>query len=134
MAGFGATLAAANDAELSANSRAERWGLVLMMALDIQLLLGLLLYLALSPVTARALEHFGESMRNPRLRFWAVEHIGAMLAAVILAHAARVLARKASTPESKRVRLLVCFGIATFLMLFGTPWPGLSNGRPLFRF
>lgn len=133
VAGFGATLAAANTAR-SANSRAERWGLALMVALDIQLLLGLLLYLVLSPVIARARENFGEAMRNSQLRFWAVEHIGAMVIAVSLAHAAHVAARKANTPESKRAWRLVCFGIATFLMLFGTPWPGSSSGRPLFRF
>ena len=117
VAGFGATLAALSEARPGTNSRAERWGFVLMMALDIQMLLGLLLYLVLSPITATARENFS-----------------AMLVAVVLAHAGRVLARGAKTPESKRIGLLVCFGIATFAMLLGTPWPGLANGRPLFRF
>ena len=134
VAGFGATLAAANDSNLKPNSRAERWGLILMMALDIQMLLGLLLYLVLSPFTAAARQNFSAAMRNPDLRFWAVDHVSSMLIAVVLVHAARVLARKATTPESRRTRLVVCFGIATFFMLFGTPWPGLANGRPLFRF
>lgn len=134
VAGFGATLAAMRDASPTPNSRAERWGLLLMMALDIQLLLGLLLYLGLSPFTAEARTRFGDAVRDPQLRFWAVDHVAAMFLAVILAHVARVLARTAATPESRRARLLVCFGLATFAMLFGMPWPGLPNGRPLFRF
>jgi len=73
-------------------------------------------------------------MKSDQLRFWAVEHITAMFIAVIVAHIGNVLARKAKTPESKRTRLMVCFGVATLLMLAGTPWPGLPYGRPLFRF
>ena len=134
VAGFGTTLAAMRKASPTPDSRTERWGLFLMMALDIQMLLGLLLYLGLSPFTAEARSHFGDAVRDPQLRFWAVDHVATMLLAVILAHAARVLARTAKTPESRRARLLACFGIATFAMLFGMPWPGLPNGRPLFCF
>lgn len=134
VAGFGATLAVASDSQLKPNARAERWGLILLMALDIQLLLGLALYLALSPFTAAARLDFSAAMRNPDLRFWAVEHISSMLIAVVVVHVGRVLARKATTPESRKTRLVVCYGIATFLMLFGTPWPGMASGRPLFRF
>lgn len=133
VAGFGATLATLTDARPGENSRADRWGLFLMMAMDIQLLLGLMLYLVLSPFTAEARQNFALAMRTPQLRYWAVEHITVMLVAVVLVHVGRVLARNAKTPESKRMRLLICFGIATFAMLFGTPWPGLPNGRPLFR-
>ena len=104
-----------------------------MMALDVQMLVGLLLYFALSPFTSQALADFGAAMRTPQLRFWAVEHVTMMFAAVIVAHVGRVLARKARKPASKRMRLLVCFGLATLLLLLGTPWPGMSNGRPLFR-
>ena len=104
-----------------------------MMALDIQMLLGLVLYLALSPNMAPILENFGAAMKDPALRFWAVEHISTMFVAVILAHVGRVLARKALSPVAKRTRLLVCFGLATLLMMVGIPWPGRPGGRPLFR-
>lgn len=135
VAGFGATLAAMREASPTpGGSRAERWGLFLMMALDIQMLLGLFLYFGLSPFTAEARTNFGGAVRDPQLRFWALDHLATMFLAVILVHAARVLARTAKTPQSRRARLLVCFGLATFAMLFGMPWPGLPNGRPLFRF
>ncbi len=129
VAGFGATFAALRNQE----NAAERWGLFLMMALDIQLLLGVLLYLVVSPNMAEIRAHFGEAMQNPALRFWAVEHVTTMLAAVVVAHIGRVLARKAATPASRRTRQLVCFGLATVLMLAGMPWPGRPGGRPLFR-
>ena len=45
----------------------------------------------------------------------------------------RVLARKARSVDAKRFRLLVCFGLATLLMIAGMPWPGRPGGRPLFR-
>ena len=73
-------------------------------------------------------------MRDPVARFWAVEHISSMLVAIVLVHVGRVLARKAATPGAKRMRLLICFGIATVLMLAATPWPGMATGRPLFRY
>lgn len=134
VAAVGATLAAFRGRVEGETSVADRWGLFAMMALDIQMLLGLLLYLVLSPFTSQALQDFSAAMRNTPLRFWAVDHASTMFAAVIVAHVGRVLARKAASPASKRMRLLVCFGLATFLMLVGTPWPGMSNGRPLFRF
>jgi hypothetical protein len=134
IAGIAATVTAASDKFASTRpGRADLWGLVLMMVLDIQMLLGLLLYLVLSPSTIVAMQDFGAAMRNPPLRFFAVEHLVLMLGAVILAHVGRVLARKAATPEAKRVRLMFAFGFATVLMLLGIPWPGMTSGRPLFR-
>jgi hypothetical protein len=112
---------------------ADRWGLMFMATLDLQMLLGLLLYLALSPVTTAIFSDFGGAMKDPVARFWAVEHVGTMMLAVVMVHVGRVLARKARSPESKRTRLLVCFGVATLAILAATPWPGMTAGRPLFR-
>jgi heme A synthase len=131
--GFGATLAAITGRTDSRDSPADRWGLFLIMALDIQMLLGLILYLGVSPNMKEILAHFGDAMKDPATRFWAVEHITTMFAAVVVAHVGRVLARKARTPASKRTRLLVCFALATILMLAGMPWPGRPGGRVLFR-
>jgi hypothetical protein len=129
VAGVGTTFAALRRQDATA----ERWAMVTMMTLDIQLLLGLLLYLVVSPNMQEILAHFGDAMKEPASRFWAVEHLTAMLAAVILAHVGRVLARKAATPDKKRARLLICFGLATVLMIVGMPWPGRAGGRPLVR-
>jgi hypothetical protein len=115
------------------NRPTEQWGLLFMMALDVQMLLGLTLYLVLSPFTAQALKNFAGAMKDPALRFWAVEHPATMMVAVVVVHVGRVLGRTARTPESRRTREIVCFGLATILMAVGIPWPGMANGRPLFR-
>ena len=133
VAGVGATLAALRNRARTDDSVADRWGFVLIMALDIQLLLGLLLYFVVSPNMRAILDNFGGAMKDPALRFWAVEHVTTMVVAVILAHVGRVLARKAATPSAKRTRMIICFGLATLLMMVGTPWPGMMNGRPFFR-
>ncbi|OFW22450.1 MAG: hypothetical protein A3H97_02350 [Acidobacteria bacterium RIFCSPLOWO2_02_FULL_65_29] len=130
LAGLGATVTALST---SASDRSEKSGLLFMIAMDLQLLLGALLYGFLSPYTTGAFQDFGAAMRDPIARFWAVEHLTMMLAAVVFAHLGRILARKAATPAARRTRLLVCFGLSTVLMLAGTPWPGMPAGRPLFR-
>ena len=132
-AGIGATVAALNQDKSAGVDRADRWGLALVISVDIQLLLGLLLYFVVSPNMQAIRADFSAAMRRPDLRFWAVEHLTMMLAAVVLVHVGRVLARKARTPAARRIRMLLCFGLATLLMLVATPWPGLRAGRPLFR-
>jgi len=115
-----------------APGKADRWGLLFMIVMDIQLLFGLALYLALSPTTAAIFGDFGAAMRDPVARFWAVEHISLMLLAIVMAHLGRILARKARTPESRRKRMLMCFTLSMVLMLAGIPWPGMRAGRALF--
>jgi hypothetical protein len=115
-------------------SAADRWGAIFVGLLDLQFLLGLLLYFGLSPTTAAIRQDFGAAMRDPIARFWAVEHLTLMLVAVVVAHVGRVLARKATSPGAKRTRMLVCYGISTLAIIAAIPWPGFRAGRPLFRF
>jgi hypothetical protein len=134
IAGVGATIMTMRDSSgVAGASRVDRWGFALVTALDVQLLLGLILYLVVSPNMVEIRANFGAAMKDPVARFWAVEHITSMLVAVILVHVGRVLGRKSTSPESKRMKLFVCFGIATVLMILSIPWPGLRAGRPLFR-
>jgi hypothetical protein len=132
VAAVGTTFAVVRGRVHGERSLADRWGLFTMAALDMQMLLGLVLYLVLSPNMAPILDNFGAAMKDPALRFWAVEHVSAMFGAVVLAHIGRVLARKAKTTAAKRTRLLVSFGLATVLILLGMPWPGRPGGRQLF--
>ena len=134
VAGVAATIAALRDTTAPpAAGRADRWGLILLITLDTQMLLGLLMYLAVSPTMTAIRENFAGSMKDPVARFWAVEHITMMMGAVILTHVGRVLARKSATADAKKMKLIICFGMATALMLLGTPWPGMKAGRALFR-
>lgn len=131
VAAMGASVAGRPSGD--ALARSDRWGLIFTIALDVQFLLGLLLYFFVSPNMQAILGDFAASMRDPVARFWAVEHLSLMLFAVAIAHVGRVLARKASTPAQARTRRLVCFGLATVAMIAATPWPGRASGRPLFR-
>jgi hypothetical protein len=129
-AGLAATISVARDKSATPS---DRLGAILVSTLDLQLLLGLALYFVVSPNMETIRAHFGESMRDPVARFWAVEHITTMLGAVVAAHVGRVLARKTADPNSRRMKLLICYGIATVLMFLAVPWPGMRAGRPLFR-
>jgi hypothetical protein len=110
------------------------WDTFLMLAVDLQVFFGLVLYFGLSPFTKEAMQNVSLAMTNPALRFWAVEHAGGMFLSVVLVRTGRVLAANAKTPAAARNRRFVCFAIATMGMLVSIPWPGLPNGRPLFRF
>jgi hypothetical protein len=128
-----ATIGAAFAAFRKSDAMAERWGMIAMMTIDTQMLLGLLLYLALSPNMAAIMNNFGGAMKDPVARFWAVEHVSAMFLAVIMAHLGRVLARKAASPDAKRKRILITFSLAALFMIIGMPWPSRVGGRPLLR-
>ena len=131
--GFLATASTFVARPAGASDPTDRWGLFFMASLDLQMLVGLALYFVLSPTTAAIFKDFGGAMTDPVARFWAVEHISAMLLAVVLVHVGRVLGRKAATPAKKRTRLMVCFTLAMLLILAATPWPGMTAGRPLFH-
>jgi hypothetical protein len=123
-----------------AATRSRRWtptddraAMLFTMVFDLQFLAGLLLYFALSPITRTALQHMDAAMRSATLRFWAVEHPTAMLVALVLAHAGRVVVRRA--PEAKKGRMaLIFFAIALLVILGMSPWPNMAGDRPLFRF
>src|SRR5512137_2816176 len=52
----------------------DQLGLLFSSSLDVQMLLGLILYIFLSPITQAAFKNFGAAMSDPTLRFFALEH------------------------------------------------------------
>ena len=106
-------------------------GIFFVATLDLQLLVGLVLYLFLSPMVKVATIDIGAAMRDPALRFFLVEHAFGMLAAVTLAHLGRIRIRKAATDGRRHRAAAVFFGLALLLVLLSTPWPGMPAGRPL---
>jgi|SRR5688572_16869881 hypothetical protein len=108
-------------------------GRLFVTALDIQFLVGLILYLWASPFTTAAFYNLGEAMRNPPLRFFVVEHTFGMVAALGFAHVGRVRLRRAADSAHRHKTALIFFGLALVLILASIPWPGLPAGRPLFR-
>jgi hypothetical protein len=97
-------------------------GIVFTSFMDIQLLTGLVLYFFLSPITKLAMSDFGAAMKNPDLRFYAVEHLSMMLIAVVLVHIGRAKSKKAKTDSAKFKTATIFFLIAMIVILAAIPW------------
>jgi len=104
------------------------FSLLFVIAMDIEFLLGLLLYFGASPITRAALENFGAAMKQQESRFFAVEHTTLMFLAVVCAHVGAALARKGKTETMKFRGAAVAWTISLLLLLGGIPW-----WRPLLR-
>ncbi|MNX92158.1 hypothetical protein D3C86_1242860 [compost metagenome] len=99
----------------------RRYGVMLTGALDLQFLLGIVLYFGLSPVTRTALSNMKAAMKEPSLRFFAVEHSFLMLVAVVLAHVGSVMVKKASN-DAKFRTAAIWYTLSTLAVLFAIPW------------
>ncbi len=106
----------------------RKWGTFFTIAMDIQLLLGLLLYFVLSPITRQVFSNFGAAMSSPDVRFFGLEHAFYMIVAVVLAHVGSVLSRRAPDSLRKFRMAAIFFGLATLIILIAIPW-----FRPLIR-
>lgn len=103
-----------------------------MLSMDIQLLIGLVLYF--SNGWFESLKHMGESMKDPMVRFFTMEHSVMMIIAWVLVHAGRVSVKKAKTSQAKFKKTLLFFGIALLIILIAIPWPFREAvARPWFR-
>jgi hypothetical protein len=111
----------------------ERAGFWFIMSLDLQFLLGLLLYGALSPVTWAAFQDFGGAMRDSAARFWAVEHVTGMVVGIALAHIGRSRVHKTGNDGRRHKLAAIFFMLALVAILASIPWPTLPYGRPLLR-
>ena len=106
---------------------------VFSISLDIQFLIGLLLYVWLSPFIRDAWADMGATMRNAPLRFFAVEHLFGMIVGIALAHVGKSKIGKATDATRKHKLAAIFFGLAMVVILLSIPWPGTPGGRPLLR-
>ena len=97
-------------------------GMYFSISMDVQLLLGLILYFGLSPITRAAIQNIGAAMAEAGLRFFALEHLLVMLLAVIVVHIGTALSRKADDSMAKHRRAAIWFTLAVLLILVGMPW------------
>ena len=108
--------------KLDWNKKDNLSGLLLTIFMDIQFLVGIILYAFVSPVTKAAFSDFGAAMKNADLRFYAVEHILMMVIALVLVHIGRAKSKKATAPWKKHRNAAVFYGIALILILAAIPW------------
>ncbi len=104
-----------------------RWGTIFALTMDIQFLLGLILYVYLSPITQDALSHFSSGFKDSNQRFFVLIHLIYMVLAITFTHLGNILPRKTDNPPVKHLRAATFFTLAMFSMLLGIPW-----SRPLF--
>ena len=111
----------------------KKAGFFFMLSMDVQLLIGLVLYFV-GP-WFNNLKHLGDIMKDPNTRFFTMEHALMMIIAWILVHAGVVAVKKANSSRVKFKRALIYFGIALVIILAAIPWPFREAiARPLFNF
>ena len=106
----------------------EKMGMAYVSLIDMNVLLGLLLYIFLSPITKAVFANFGAAMGDNTLRFFAVEHIFGMIVALAAAHVGRVLTKKATEPLKKHRTVAIWYTLSLLIILAMIPWD-----RPLLR-
>jgi hypothetical protein len=109
---------------------AGRW---FVLALDTQAMIGIILYVFLSPYTMSAWRNMGEAMANSTTRFFAVEHLFGAVLALAFAHIGRVRVRRSSDASRKHATAALFFTIALVAILVSIPWPFMPAGRPWIR-
>ncbi|GEP90045.1 hypothetical protein CTE07_16900 [Chitinophaga terrae (ex Kim and Jung 2007)] len=94
-----------------------------MIACDLQLLVGLILYFLISPLSKAGLADMGAAMKDPVIRFFTVEHEIMAIVAIALVHIGKSKIKKAATDAQKHKLGLIFFGLAFLVILALIPWP-----------
>ena len=94
----------------------------------LQLVVGLALYIGVSPYMQGILDNFGAALKNAETRFFAVEHVTGMLLAVLFAHLGNVLYRRRETDQGRYRTATLFFSLSLLCVLALIPW-----WRPLLR-
>ncbi|WP_234733272.1 cytochrome B [Tellurirhabdus bombi] len=98
------------------------WALI---ATHIQVTIGLILYFVSPkvPLFGDGALPFGEIMKNPLYRFYAVEHIALMLIAAVLITIGRSRLRRAPGPINKHRAVFIFYTLGLIAILAAIPWP-----------
>jgi hypothetical protein len=104
----------------------RKLGLFFMISNHTQLLIGLVLYLFLSPFGLKAFQDFGsEVMKIAEYRKIAVEHISTNIIAIILITIGHSKNKKAIDSAAKHKNALIFYGLGLLLLLSRIPWDKL---------
>lgn len=106
-------------------------GLALMICADIMLLVGLYQWFT-GGLGLKAIQNIGMSeimkQKNAYFRFFAIEHVTAMLIAIVLIHIGYGFAKKDIPDSTKHKRTLLFYGLALLIILISIPWPFREAG------
>lgn len=105
----------------------DRVATTAVIVMDVQLLLGLALYVGLSPLSRAMFTGLGTAMQNRDIRFFGMEHPFLMILATLAVHVGKSRARKHGAPSGSGTGTM-WYALSLLLILAGTPW-----WRPLLR-
>ena len=108
----------------------DRLSLAFTAFLDLQLLIGIVLFLY-SPITVLGRHELDLTFRSSVLRFFTFVHPTLMIAAVAVAHVARIRIRRSADPVARHRQAALYVGLTLAIILAAIPWPFLPYGRPL---
>ena len=98
----------------------RKLGLFTMIALHLQLVLGLMLYMMRGWIGMLGQEG---TMTNSYTRFFAVEHATLMVGAIVLGTLGYSLSKRATGDQAKHKKQALFFGLCLLLIALGVPWP-----------
>lgn len=76
---------------------------------------------------------FGGVMKDSFARFWAVEHITAMVVAIVLITIGKGVSKKNISDVAKNKQTFIFYILAMVLIVVSIPWPGREGvGRAIF--
>ncbi len=107
----------------AAEARATR---AFVAVLDVQFLLGLLLFAVFSPLTRQAFRDLGGAMSDAPVRYFLLEHPLIMVAAIAAAHVGAVRVRRAASDAERFQQASIMFGLSLAAIAGFIPW-----ARPL---
>ncbi|HRN17720.1 MAG: hypothetical protein WC972_01150 [Trueperaceae bacterium] len=90
---------------------------------DLQVLVGIVLYAFLSPITRAAFSDMGAAMKDSAIRFYVAEHLVGMVIAAIVVHIGAARGKSKDSP----LQAAIFYTIGLLIVLAAIPW-----GRPLF--
>ena len=90
-------------------------------ALSLQFIVGVALY-AVSPLIRAGLSDRGAAMRTASVRYFVVEHVFVMLAAIALGHIGAARIRKAGTDSARFQTATIWMGLALAAAAGFVPW------------
>ena len=106
----------------------DRLGLVFTVGMYVQIVLGVIIYFFLSPLTKIAFQDMETAMGNVGLRFFVLDHTLLSTLALALAHVGLAQTRNATTSMDKFKKGAIFYTLAMIILAVSIPWY-----RPLFR-
>ncbi len=97
-------------------------GLLFTSVFDLQVLVGIILYAFLSPITQAAFSDMGAAMKDSPVRFIVAEHLVGMIIAAIVVHIGAARGKRKDSP----LQAAIFYTIGFLIVLAAIPW-----GRPL---